>query len=262
MYLIDTHAHLDMLKKMSPEEAVEKSAGEGVRYIINPGSSIGGSKKAVGYAARFPWVFAAVGVHPHDAASVGDDEIKILEELIKGEDGTGNKKVVAVGESGFDFFRNLSPRQEQEKAFRAHIELALKYNLPLIVHDRDAHRQTLDVLKEYTRKHDLKAVIHCFSGDAAFALQCLELGLYISFTGVITFPNARDTLEVVRQVPLERMFIETDAPFLAPQPKRGKENYPGYVRYVAEKIAEVKQTSLEEVAKTTSANALEFFSLK
>ena len=261
MYLIDTHAHLDMIKKMSPKEAVERSAREGVKYIINPGSSIEGSKKAVSYSKEFPGVFASVGVHPHDAGKVGDNEMKILESLIKDDNGIRNEKVVGVGESGFDFFRNLSPRLDQEKAFRAHIELALKHDLPLIIHNRDADDETFRVLKEYAGKGGPKGVVHCFSGDAAFAARCLELGLYLSFTGVITFPNAKKTLDVVREVPLERIFVETDAPFLAPQPRRGKENFPGYVKYVVEKIAEIKGTTFEEIAEKTSANAVEFFSL-
>jgi TatD DNase family protein len=262
MYLIDTHAHLDMLKNMSPAEAVEKSAQEGVKYIINPGSSVDRSKKAVSYAGEFPGVFASVGVHPHDAGEVEDKDIKILESLIVSGDGARNAKVVAVGEAGFDFFRNLSPRPDQERVFRASIELALKYDLPLIIHNRDADDETFKVLKEYAGEGGLKGVVHCFSGDTAFAAKCLELGLYISFTGVITFPNARNPLEVVREVPLERIFIETDAPFLAPQPKRGKENFPGFVKYVAEKIAEVKEKTFEEIAEKTSSNAVEFFSLK
>jgi TatD DNase family protein len=262
MYLIDTHAHLDMIENMSPAEAVEKSAEEGVKYIINPGSSIERSKMAVSYANKFPGVFASVGVHPHDAAEVREKDMKILESLINGDDGSRNEKVVAVGEAGFDFFRNLSPRPDQERVFRASIELALKHDLPLIIHNRDADDETYRVLKEYAGENGLKGVVHCFSGDAAFAAKCLELGLYISFTGVITFPNAKSTLDVVREVPLERIFVETDAPFLAPQPKRGKENYPGYVKYVAEKIAEIKEATFEEIAKKTSANAVEFFSLK
>lgn len=262
MYLIDTHAHLDMLKNMRPAEAVEKSAKEGVKYIINPGSSIKGSKKAVSYAKELPGVFASVGVHPHDAGKVGDKDIKLLESMILGDDGIRNEKVVAVGESGFDFFRNLSPRPDQERAFRAHIELAKKCSLPLIIHNRDADDETYRVLKEYAGKGGLKGVVHCFSGDMDFAAKCLELGLYISFTGVITFPNAKKTLDVVREVPLERIFLETDSPFLAPQPKRGRENFPGYVKYVAEKIAEVKEATFEEIAEKTSANAVQFFSLK
>ena len=262
MYFIDTHAHIDMIKKMTPAEVVKRSAEEGVRYIINPGSSIDGSKKSVEYSKQFPGVFSSVGIHPHHAGETGPQEIRLLESLITGDDGRKNKKVVAVGESGFDFYRDLSPKLDQERAFRAHIELALKYDLPIVIHNRDADRHTSRVLREYSGQDNFRGVVHCFLSDTAFALQCMEMGLYISFTGVITFPNARDTLKVVKKVPLDRMFIETDSPFLAPQPIRGRENFPGYVRYVAEKIAEVKDTTIEVVAEKTSRNAVEFFSLK
>jgi len=268
MYFIDTHAHIDMLKKLTPEEAVARSENEGVKYIINVGSSLEGSKKSVEFARKFSSVFASVGVHPHYVRNFGNKEIKILESLLQGDTDTARKnenkrygKVVAVGETGFDFYRNLSPRMDMEKAFVSHIELALKYDVPVIIHDRDAHHQTLEVVKKYTSHSNFRAVVHCFSGDTNFAMQCLDLGLYISFTGVITFPNARSVLKAVEKVPIERLFIETDAPFLAPQTVRGKENYPGYVRYIAEKIAEIKNLSIEEVADITSKNAEKFFSI-
>jgi TatD DNase family protein len=269
MYFIDTHAHIDMLKNMSPKEAVSKSTGEGVKYIINVGSSISGSRKSVEFAKKFDNVFASVGVHPHYAKDFGEKEEKILDCLIQGRDEDGCdsdgerfEKVVAVGETGFDFYRNLSPAKEMEEAFISHIELALKYNIPVIIHDRDAHQQTLSVVKKYSDRKNFRAVVHCFSGDIRFARECLDLGLYISFTGVITFPNAAGLLETVKEVPIKRLFIETDSPFLAPQAERGRENYPGYVRYVAQKIAEVKNLSIEEVAEITSRNAQDFFSLK
>ena len=268
MYFIDTHAHLDMLKKRTPAEAVAKSKEEGVRYIINVGSSIDGSIKSLEYAHRFPNVFASIGIHPHYVSAFGDEEVKVLEALISGSHGEINispgtryKKVIAIGEAGFDFYRNLSPRKDQEKAFRAQIGLAIKYDIPIIIHDRDAHKETLRVLRDYSARKGFRGVVHCFSGDTAFAMQCLELGLYISYTGVITFPNAKDTLEVVKKVPLERVFIETDTPFLAPQNRRGKENFPGYVRYIAQKIAEVKDLSVEKVAEITSKNAEDFFGI-
>lgn len=272
MYFIDTHAHIDMLKKLNPEEAVARSENEGVKYIINVGSSLEGSRKSVEFAGKFPNVFASVGIHPHYVKDFGDKEIKILESLIQGESidyihsnsGKDKKysKVVAIGETGFDFYRNLSPRKDMERAFISHIELALKYDIPVIIHDRNAHRQTLDVIKKYTGNNRFRAVVHCFSGDINFARQCLEQGLYISFTGVITFPNAGDLTKVVEKVPLEQIFIETDAPFLAPQAKRGEENYPGFVKYVAEKIAEIKGSGIDEIADITSKNAEKFFSLK
>ncbi|MEE8325266.1 MAG: TatD family hydrolase [Candidatus Humimicrobiaceae bacterium] len=274
MYFIDTHAHLDMIKSMTPEESLQRSLSDGVRYIINVGSSIEGSRKSVRYARQFHDVFASVGIHPHDAKDFGSREIKILKSLIAGSedepiddpsfksgDGERFEKVVAVGETGFDFFRNLSPRPSQEKAFRAHIELAIEYDLPLIIHDRDAHEEILNILKEYSANKNFRGVIHCFSGSLDFASRCIETGLHISYTGVITFPNAKDLQEAVKEIPIEKIFIETDSPFLAPQDKRGKENYPGYVKYIAQKIAELKELTLEEVAAATSKNAEDFFSL-
>ncbi len=274
MYFIDTHAHLDMIKSMTPEGSLKRSLSDGVRCLINIGSSIEGSRKSVRYARQFPDVFASVGIHPHDAKDFGESEIKILRSLIAGseeappgeaplESGSGKRfeKVVAVGETGFDFFRNLSPRPSQEKAFRAHIELAAEYDLPLIIHDRDAHEETLDILKEYSTSKSLKGVIHCFSGDLDFASRCIDAGLHISYTGVITYPNAKGLQDVVREIPIEKIFIETDSPFLAPQDRRGKENYPGNVKYIAQKIAELKNLTIEEVAAATSKNAEEFFKL-
>jgi len=256
-YFIDTHAHLDMLKQMTPEFAVNESLHEGVKYIVNVGSSLQGSIESSGFALKFENVFAAAGIHPHHAAESCNRDILKLEELI-----LANKKIIAVGETGFDYFRDLSPKQEQKKVFIEHIELALKYCLPLIIHDRDAHDDMLDVLKEYCSEKNFKAVIHCFSGDAPFAIKCLELGCYISFTGVITFPNAKSLIQTVDEVPLGRMFLETDTPFLAPQEKRGKENFPGFVKYIAQKIADIKETTIENVAAVTSAAAIDFFKLE
>jgi len=258
LFLIDTHAHLDMLRQMPPAVAVAQSLQEGVKYIINVGSSIDGSRQSLKYALEFENVFAAAGIHPHHAGEQQDiSYIEILEEII-----ASSKKVIAIGETGFDYFRNLSPQDEQKKVFIEHIRLALKHNLPLIIHDRDAHEDMYEVLKEYHTEKNFRAVIHCFSGGADFAARCLELGCFISFTGVITFPNAKDLINVVREVPLERMFLETDAPFLAPQQVRGKENYPGYVKYIGEKIAEIKNTSFDNVASVTSKSAMDFFNLK
>jgi TatD DNase family protein len=273
MYLIDTHAHLDMIKGLDPREAVERSAREGVKYIINVGSSMEGSRKSVEYSRKFSNVYASIGLHPHYAEGFGKGEEKELERLAGGNAGkitgagsdedenSSPAKVVAVGETGFDFYRNLSPGLDQERAFAAQIELALKHDLPVIIHDRDAHKQTIGVVKEYVSSASFRAVVHCFSGDVNFALKCLELGLFISFTGVITFPNAENLRKVVKRVPLERMFVETDSPFLAPQEKRGKENYPGYVRYIAQQIAGIKEVALDEVARITSMNAENFFKI-
>jgi len=258
-YFIDTHAHLDMLKQMTPDFAVSESAHEKVKYIINIGSDLPGSIKSSQYASQFKNIFASVGIHPHDAQDFNEGTIKELESLIM-----QNKKIVAIGETGFDYFRNLSPKDAQKKAFISQIELALKHRLPLVLHDRDAHEDMLGILQHYSdngNNKDFRAVIHCFSADRRFALDCLEMGLFISFTGVITFPNATELVNTVREVPIDRMFLETDAPFLAPQAKRGLENYPGFVKYIAGKIAEIKRLPLEVVARSTSKNAENFFNL-
>jgi len=275
VYFVDTHAHLDMLKNKNPEEAVADADRGDVRYIINVGSSLEGSRMSLAFSRRFSSIFASIGIHPHYVEGFGEKEKHNLELLILGYDkaecNVGDnilksvkeryKKVVAIGETGFDFYRNLSPKKDQEAAFISQIELAIKYNLPVIIHDREAHNDTLRIVRRYVDNKNFRAVMHCFSGDHDFALECLDLGLYISFTGVITFPNAKKTVDAAKVVPMEKIFIETDAPFLAPQAKRGKENYPEYVKYVAEKIAEIKNLSLEEVAIITSKNAEKFFAL-
>jgi TatD DNase family protein len=269
---------------MTPDFAVKESLRENVKFIINVGSSLEGSKKSLEYSRLYNNVFASVGVHPHDAEDFKDKDLATLESLLK-DDGYGsgisnkngsningdisisannrNKKIVAIGEAGLDYFRNLSPKKDQERAFISQIELALKYDLPLIVHDRDAHADILKILGSYfsNKSKNFKAVVHCFSGDINFALKCLELGLFISFTGVITFPNAKSLVATVKEVPIDKIFIETDAPFLAPQEKRGQENYPGFVKYVAYKIAELKNMSIADVATITSKTAEDFFSL-
>jgi TatD DNase family protein len=255
-FYIDTHAHLDMIRQMTPDMAVKESLRENVRYIINVGSSISGSKKSSEYSKQFENVFATVGIHPHYVRNFDKEKILILENLIK-----ENGKIVAIGEAGLDYFRNLSPKEDQRRAFEMHIKLAQKYKLPLVVHDRDAHEDTLEVLKHYYSNSTGGVVIHCFSGDTAFALKCLEEGFFISFTGVITFPNAKSILQTIKEVPMERIFIETDSPFLAPQEKRGKENFPGFVPYVAKKISEIKGIPIGEVAFVSSRNAIDFFKL-
>jgi len=256
-YFIDTHAHLDMIEGKTPDIVIREALEENVKFIINVASDIEGSLKSVEYAKTYDNIFASVGVHPHYANKFGKKEEEFLDELIK-----NNKKVVAVGEAGFDFFQNPVSAEDQEKVFTSHIELAIKHGIPVIIHDREAHKETINILKNYIGLKNFKAVLHCFSGDADFALKCIGMGINISFTGVITFKNAKMIKEAAKIIPLEKMFIETDAPYLAPQPKRGQENYPSYVKYVAEEIAQIRGISIEEVAKVTSQSAIDFFRLK
>ena len=176
------------------------------------------------------------------------------------EDNANNQKVVALGEMGLDFFRNHSSREDQIRAFRAQLDLAKSVNLPVIIHDRDAHDETLSILEE--EKADLNGgVIHCFSGDAEMAFKCIDMGFYISIPGTVTFKNAKKQIEVVRKIPIEKILIETDCPFLAPVPYRGKRNEPLYVKYVAEEIAKIKNMQLEDVARITVLNTKELFSI-
>jgi len=259
-FYIDTHAHLDMLKKRSPESSVSESMEENVRYIINIGTDLDGCRKSLEYAEKFDNVFGSLGVHPHDAENFNNETVKSIIEMYSGFE--KRDKIVAIGETGFDYYRNLSSKKAQEIAFRSQIEIAMEYGLPVVVHSREADEDMLKLLSEYADEERFRAVVHCFSGPPSFAEKILELGLFISFTGVITFPNAKKVREAVKVVPMERMFIETDSPFLAPQEHRGKENHPGFVKYVAQKISEIKEIKLEEVAEATSKNAIEFFKLK
>jgi len=257
VYFIDTHAHLDMIEGKTPDVVVREALDENVKFIINVGSDVESSLKSVEYAKTYDCVFASVGVHPHYANKFGKKEEEFLDELIK-----NNKKVVAVGEAGLDFFQNPVSPDDQKKVFASHIELAIKNDLPVIIHDREAHKETINILKNYNEIKNFKAVLHCFSGDADFALKCVGLGINISFTGIITYKNAAIIKEAAKIIPLEKMFIETDSPFLAPQPKRAQENYPSYVKYIAEEIAQIRGISIEEVAKVTSQSAIDFFRLK
>ena len=253
--LIDSHAHIQGSEYASEVEAVVKRAQEaGVERIIVVGGAgeISSNTEAIALAQSFPHVYATVGMHPHDAKDVGTDELKRLKEL------TADPKVVAVGETGLDYYYDHSPRQVQRRVFAEFIAMARETNLPIVVHERDAAPDATDLLRaEGVGK--LHGVIHCFTGDYDAARVYLDLGFYLSFTGIITFKNAQPLRDVVRQVPLERMFVETDSPYLAPVPHRGKRNEPAYVRFVAETIAKVKGLALEEVARVTTNNVRELF---
>lgn len=254
--LVDTHCHVNF-KEYNPDrrDVVRRSLDSGVK-MINVGISVKDSREVVALAREYDsGVWASVGIHPSEILSV-HNEFSELKELAK-ED-----KVVAIGECGLDFFRLLKNREahmyQQEMSFRKHIELALSLSLPLIVHSREAYGETLKILRE---EGVTKGVVHCFTGSIEDAMSFMDLGLYVSFTGIISFPNTRDLEEVVRQVPLGRMMIETDAPFLAPQAYRGERNEPAYVIEVAKRVAEIKGMSFEEVAMMTTQNARDLFGI-
>ena len=252
--LIDSHTHLEMEDFDGDRDAVvERARQAGVTSMITVGTSLAYCKKALDLAGRYPEVYVAVGIHPHDAKDIDKGTYDALREL------AGREKVVAYGEIGLDFFRNLSPRQVQLDRFGEQLDLAEEIGLPVIIHDRAAHQETLEMLG--ARPGKLGGVIHCFSGDRTMAKQCLDLGFAISVPGTVTFDKAEELQRVVEYVPLEYLLVETDAPYLAPQPYRGKRNEPAYVAKTAAKIAELKGLSYEEVACRTAENARALFSL-
>ncbi|NWG03911.1 MAG: TatD family hydrolase [Syntrophaceae bacterium] len=253
--LIDSHAHLEMPEFKKDLEAVVQRAKElEVAYIFTVGTEKKDWKKALEIADSYPSVYAILGVHPHNVKEIDGQTYPVLRELCKHE------KVKAFGEIGLDFFRNLSPRDIQLKRFREQIGLAKELSLPIVVHDRGAHQETLETLKS-EKAEECGGIIHCFSGDYEMAKVCIEMGFYISVPGSITFKNAENLREVVKKIPLESLLVETDAPFLTPEPFRGKRNEPSYVRYTAQKVAEMKKVSFEKVAKVTTENALRIYRL-
>lgn len=254
--LFDTHAHLDDGRfDQDRDEVIKQCAEEGVSLILNAGSNIETSVKSIAIAEKYQFIYAAAGVHPHDASSMDDETAEVLAALAE------NKKVRAIGEIGLDYHYDLSPRDVQKKRFMEQIDLARQLKLPVIVHDREAHGDVMDIFKQ-SRIQEVGGVLHSFSGSAEMALECIKLGLYISISGPVTFNNAKKTVEAVKAVPLDMLLIETDSPYLTPVPHRGKRNYPGYVRFVAEKIAEIKGISFEEVAQKTMENGKRLFRIE
>ncbi len=265
--MIDTHAHLDFPEyDEDREEVISRAFDNGVKKIVNVGCDLERSRSSVKLAGKCENIFASVGLHPHefnDQRSVEKDWIRELKKLAE------DKKVVAIGEIGLDHFSHtadpitIEQKENQKKGFVAQIGLAQELNLPVIVHCRDAWEDLFKIISDYQQ---LKFVLHCYSGNKGDTEKFLELpNVYFSFSGNITYPKPEDRAEklvaAVKMIPLERMMLDTDSPFLAPQERRGKRNEPVNVRYIAEKIAEIKEISLEEVEKTTDKNAIIFFGL-
>ncbi len=250
---IDTHAHLN-LPEFDPdrEEVIQRAKDVGIGHILVPGIDFPSSRMAIELAQKFAGLFAAVGIHPHEAKGFKPGDLLKLRELAR------SPQVKAIGEIGLDFYRNLSPKSDQVVAFRAQVELAQELNLPIVVHTRGAVEEALRVLQEENRGR--KGVLHCFEGTREQAEKALAMGLHISFTGLITFPKSQ-ALEVAKSVPLERLLLETDSPYLAPVPHRGERNEPKWVRLVAERIALAKGMDLETLVTTTTQAAIRLFAL-
>ncbi len=250
--LVDSHSHLNNFEDLP--EVVERARQNKVERIIAVGGDLETSKRSVEIAREYASIFASVGVHPHDASELRDGVLEEIKKLAE------NSRIVAVGETGLDFYYMNSLREVQIEAFRKHIALAKEFRLPIVVHVRDAHKEALQIIAEEKAK-EVGGVIHCFTGDYGAAKKYLDEGFYISFSGIITFKNSEEIKEAARKVSLDRMLVETDSPYLTPYPFRGKRNEPAYVRFVAEKIAEIRGVSLEKIAEETTNNAKRLFML-
>ena len=245
--LFDTHAHLnDPAFDPDREELMASFADAGVGLVMNAGCSLESSRDIVQMAEKYPWLYASVGSHPDSADEVDETVLEEYRKLCKQSD-----KVKAIGEIGLDYYYEDIPREIQQRAFRMQMALAQELDMPVIVHERDAHNDGLAIIKEFPR---VKGVFHCYSGSAEMARQLVNLGWYIGFTGVLTFKNARKAVETAASIPLDRIVLETDCPFMAPEPYRGKRNHPGYLYRMAEKLAEIRGISIEEVHAATLEN--------
>ena len=244
--LFDTQAHLDDRALDADRETLLcRLCEKGVSLVMNPGCSLESSKNAIALAEKYPFVYAAVGSHPDAADEVNDAVIEEYRTLCR------HPKVKAIGEIGIDYHYEDIPRQLQLKAFRMQLELAREVKLPVIVHEREAHEDGMALVREFP---DVTGVFHCYSGSAEMARQLVDLGWYIGFTGVLTFKNARKAVETAASIPLERIVLETDCPYMAPEPYRGKRNDPGYLFRMAEKLAEIRGISVEKVHAITTEN--------
>ena len=251
--MIDTHCHLDLLKKEDLEETLKD---EGLEYLITVGYDRKTIKNAIRLSEEKDHVFCAIGFHPHEADKVKEEDFEWLKELA-----TKHPKVKALGEMGLDFYKDYSDRKRQEEVFRRQIAIARELGLPIVVHSRDAEEETIRILRE-EKAYEVGGVMHCFTGSYEFMKACVDLGFYISYSGIITYPNAQALREVVKKTPTYRLLIETDAPFLAPQPVRGKPNKPPYIRHTAEILAQlIPNSSFEDVERMTSENAKLLFNL-
>lgn len=252
--LIDSHAHLEM-KEFDDDrnDVIERAKAAGVDFIVTVGTNLGLSRKAVKLAGQYDNIYATIGVHPHDVGKISNTTYDELKKL------AGDKKVVAYGEIGLDYFRNIAPQALQIEKFGEQLQLAKELNLPVVIHAREAHAQSLEMIKS-SGIH--RGVFHCFSGNYEMAKQCLDWGFYLSVPGVVTFNKSKTMQEVAKKVPLASLLLETDCPYLTPDPHRGKRNEPAYIVHTAKKVAEIKGLPWEEVASVTAQNTCKLFHIE
>lgn len=254
--MIDSHAHYDDERfDEDRDQVLQDCIAHGVTHIVNAGSNIESSEKSIELAQKYPFVYAAIGVHPHDTSECDVNTIETLKLLSKTD------KVVAIGEIGLDYHYDFSPREVQKEWFARQINLARDLKLPIIIHDRESHSDILDIIKS-EKAYEVGGVFHCFSGSKDMAREVLNLGFRIGLGGAITFKNARRPVEVLQYVPLDMILVETDCPYMTPEPHRGKRNWSGYIKYVLDKISDVKGIDYALAEETTSNNAIHLFKLQ
>lgn len=251
IYIINTHSHVNMLRETNIDEAIQNAIDNKI-VTIAPSSSVQDIFDTDKFIKKYNDVYGYVGVFPEEVKDFSDKTLADMEEIIK-----SNPKIIGIGEIGLDYYWDKSFKELQKEVFIKQIEFANQMNLPLNIHSREAHLDTLEILKKYNKNST--AIMHCFSGSLEFARECIKEGIYIALGGVVTFKNAKKTKEVAKNIPLEYLLLETDDPYLAPVPFRGKENQPMYVKYVAEEIANLRGITPEEVAKTSTENAKKIF---
>lgn len=253
--LFDSHAHYDDDKYAEDRDELLSSMHENnIGYIMNSCSSLSDIPNIFKLAEKYPFIYLSVGIHPHEVSDISEDDIQKLKQACE------NPKVRAIGEIGLDYFYDNSPRELQKKWFRRQIELAREVSLPIVIHDRDAHADTMQILKESGIK-DIGGEFHCYAGSVEMAREILDWGMYIAFGGSLTFKKSVRPIEVAKYVPLDRILIETDCPYLTPEPHRGKRNSSLYIKHVAEKLAEIKGISAEEIENITTENAKRCFKI-
>ena len=256
MMLFDTHAHINDEKfDEDRDEVILRAKENGVARIVNVGFNRETIPTSLALAEKYDFIYTAVGWHPQDAKDMVKGDLEWLREL------SCHKKVVAIGEIGLDYYWDTSPKDVQQEVFRKQIRLAKELNLPIIIHDREAHQDIVNILRE-EKADEVGGIMHCFSGSLEMAKECLSMNFYISFGGPVTFKNAKKPKEIVKEIPLDRLLIETDCPYLTPEPYRGKRNETGYVRYVAETIASLRGMDPEELARLTFENAKRVFRME
>ena len=254
--LFDTHVHLNAEQfSEDVDEVINRAKAEGVDYMVVVGFDRATIIKAMELVEDYNFIYASIGWHPVDAIDMRDEDLLWIEELAK------HPKVVAIGEMGLDYYWDKSPKEIQQEVFRKQIQLAKKVKLPIVIHNREATADIITILKEENAA-EVGGIMHCFSGSVEVAKECVDMNFYISLGGPVTFKNAKKPKEVAQEIPLDKLLIETDCPYLAPHPHRGKRNEPSYVKLVAEQIAELKDISYEEVSSVTTENAKKIFGIK